>query len=478
MARILRYTAIGLGALVLVILLFINQGLAGIAASLYPGSSPYVFAGLLVLEAVAVLWFWRGVFGRQQHLRFAANPTPEQRQRFARELALRMRANPLLRDANLDPSAPDYMEQCLAVLRKKSDEEIRSTAERIFLATALAQNGRIDALIVFISLCRLVWRISGIYNQRPHPAEVTSLYWAVATSTFLALSFEELDISTEITVGFGEAFHAMAPATMTGGVPFVGTALQKFTASAIDGAANCFLALRAGIVTRNAFAYTLEDKEQPRRVNVYKEAGGILFEMSETLIAQFTKGLGECLWGLGRAAHHKTVQAGQNIAEGALRVGGNITNGAGKVASATLGAVQNTGGVILHAGQATGSAVKQAGGAVATAALKTGQVAEAALRTGQNLAGATLKTGQAVVDVAAKTGQTVAQTGKTVADAAVATGEAVAGTTVKTGKAVARATLNTGKSVAGIVLKTGRAVSAPFRGRRKNRKNTTGTHEK
>lgn len=362
MPKALKYAGLFLAVLTAVFLLACNQALAGLAAPLAPGAHFWVFLALLLVEAAGFVWLWRGIFGRRRHLAFDAADA-EGRGRMARELANRLRENTHLKAAGLtmDPADPLSTAACLALLREKADEETRRTAERIFLATTLSQNGRIDAIIVFVSLCRLVWRISAIYNQRPHPAEVVSLYWAVATSTFLAFSFEELDIATEVSVGFSEAFHAMAPATVTGGLPFVGAALQKFTASAIDGAANCFLALRAGIITRNAYAYALSAAERPGRGAVFKEAGAALLAMSHKLIEQFSKNLGDALWGLTRAAGNKTalatVQAGQAVVDGAVKAGAGLSSGMGKLAA-------NTGGIIRQAGQSVASGV--AGAAAAT----------------------------------------------------------------------------------------------------------------
>ncbi len=327
MPKLLKYAFAFLTVLFAVFLLALNHGAASFAASFAPAAFGWTHLALLLIELCAFFWLWRGMFGRRRHLVFNA-ATQEERDRFARELTARLRRNPHIKAAgyaSVNMDDPQGRQRCLTLLREKADAEIRRTAERIFLATALSQNGRIDALIVFVCLCRMVWRISGIYNQRPHPAEVLSLYWAVATSTFLAFSFEELDIATEVSTGFGEAFHAMAPATVAGGLPFVGAALQKFTASVMDGAANCFLTLRAGVIARNAYTYALEAKERPGRAAVFKEAGASLLEMSGRLIEQVTKGLGDALWGLTKAAGNKTAQAAMG--------------GVGKIASGVVSGV-------------------------------------------------------------------------------------------------------------------------------------------
>lgn len=314
-SRILRYALFAFAVLAALIVLFINRNLASLAELVYPGSLLWTHGVLLGIEAVAFFWFWRGIFGGRAHLLRADDDSPEGRKAFAGELARRLRANPHVKEGGIVPSGPDdteRLEKCLALLNKKADAEIEQNARRIFLATALSQNGKIDALIVFLSLCRLVWRISAIYNQRPDPREVVSLYWAVVSTTFLALTLEELDLTTEIGVGFGQALHAMAPAGLTASIPFAGRALHTVTASTIDGTANCYLALRAGIVTRNAYAYAFAEK-RPSRAAVFREAGALLLSMTTSMMDKVGGGVADALTGAVRSAQDKTVRASRGL---------------------------------------------------------------------------------------------------------------------------------------------------------------------
>jgi len=318
--RILKVMLIAMSVMAALMVLFINRNLAALAEWVYRGSEPWAHLVLLTIELVAFFWFWRGLFGGHKHLLLVGDASDEDRKRFAEELARRMRKNPLLREKGLIPenfsSDKDYLEASRDFLKARADKEIEQTARRVFLATALSQNGRLDALIVFVCLCRLVWRISSIYNQRPHPREITSLYWAVVTSTFLALSLEELDIATEVTIGFGEAFQAMLPAGVTASIPFAGKALQTITASTIDGAANCYLALRTGIIARNAYAYGARQEKRPSRAAVFREAGSMLYAMSGGMVERMAGTVADCFAGAARSAGSKTVQAGKFFVEG------------------------------------------------------------------------------------------------------------------------------------------------------------------
>jgi hypothetical protein len=324
------------------LILFVNRSLADLADWAWPGSAVWVHLGLMAVEALALLRFWLGLFGGRKHLLLMAEPTPAAERAFAEELARRMRDNPLVpqnAEGIPDVSDPARLNWCMAYLNRQADAEIRRNARRVFLATALSQNGRLDALIVFVTLCRMVWRIAALYNQRPHPREIMSLYRAVATSTFLALSLEELDIATEIGVGFGEAFHAMAPAGLTSSIPFAGRALHVVTKGAIDGAANCYLCLRAGIITRNAYAYRARQEKIPARAAVFKEAGAILLDMSATLIENLARSLAGALT-------KGTVRVGRDIAGGITH---GVTASAGMLASGAVSAVQSTGNGISKA---------------------------------------------------------------------------------------------------------------------------------
>ena len=367
--RILKYVFFALAVLAGLLIHFINGNLAALAEMLHPGSALWTHLALMAVEAVALVWFWRGLFRGRRHLLLVDGATPEEEQAFKDELTRRMRDNPHILEAGITPEGKDdpvYLERCLVHLKTKADEEIQQNARRIFLATALSQNGRLDALIVFVCLCRLIWRVSRIYNQQPHPREIAALYGAVVTTTFLALSFEELDITTEITVGFGEAFQAMAPAGLTASIPFAGKALQTFTSSTVDGAANCYLALRAGIIARNAYAYGADRQSRPSRAAVFREAGAQLLDMSHVLVDRLAGTLASNLAGVARFAGAKTMQAGKSLVDSVGRVGLGIAGHMGTAAEQDREPISP--GDVASVISGTGPCPDPAGGAPFTAA--------------------------------------------------------------------------------------------------------------
>lgn len=209
---------------------------------LAPGRGWLAFVALLSLEAVAVLWLGLSWFARKPRLVLRDDPSEAERRDFARELERRLKKNPHVRAAGIRATDGNFLEKALDVLDARAGEEIRSNAKRVFLGTALSRNGRLDALIVFISLARMVWRVSGIYNQRPSPAELWSVYSAVSSATFISFSIEALDIPRTITESMNELLPAVTPALAASSVPLMGPMMQQCTSAVIDGAAVAWLA--------------------------------------------------------------------------------------------------------------------------------------------------------------------------------------------------------------------------------------------
>lgn len=110
---------------------------------LAPGWGWLAFVSLLALETGAVLWLGLAWFARAPRLVLRDDPTEADRQAFARELERRLKKNPHVRAAGLRATDEHFLEKALDVLDARAGEEIRNSAKRVFLGTALSQNGRL-----------------------------------------------------------------------------------------------------------------------------------------------------------------------------------------------------------------------------------------------------------------------------------------------------------------------------------------------
>lgn len=428
---------------------------------LAPGWGWLAFVSLLALEAGAVLWLGLAWFARAPRLVLRDDPTEAERQAFARELERRLKKNPHVRAAGISATDENFLEKALDVLDARAGEEIRSNAKRVFLGTALSQNGRLDALIVFVSLARMVWRVSGIYNQRPTPAELWSVYSTVSSATFISFSIEALDIPRTITESMNELLPAVTPVMAASSVPLMGPMMQQCTSAVIDGAANCLLAIRAGVVTRSAFRFAALGREEARQQACVREAGTMLAEISRetvgAIVEAFRKQLvnlpasmgqkiSETVGTVADSALEKTRGAAQSVARGGTAVAEAVSSGAGAVigaGQAVAGAVSNGAGAMADAlGSGTSAVIHAVGDCAASAekaVLRGGSAVMGSVGSGAGAVADMVSSGTsavigAVSDGAASAGQAVARGGTAVvgavssgAGAVIGAGQAVAG---------------------------------------------------
>ena len=424
---------------------------------LAPGWGWLVFVSLLALETGAVLWLGLAWFARAPRLVLRDDPTEAERQAFAREL----KKNPHVRAAGISATDENFLEKALGVLDARAGEEIRSNAKRVFLGTALSQNGRLDALIVFVSLARMVWRVSGIYNQRPTPAELWSVYSTVSSATFISFSIEALDIPRTITESMNELLPAVTPVMAASSVPLMGPMMQQCTSAVIDGAANCLLAIRAGVVTRSAFRFAALGREEARQQACVREAGTMLAEISRetvgAIVEAFRKQLvnlpasmgqkiSETVGTVADSALEKTRGAAQSVARGGTAVAEAVSSGAGAVigaGQAVAGAVSNGAGAMADVlGSGTSAVIHAVGDCAASAekaVLRGGSAVMGSVGSGAGAVADMVSSGTsavigAVSDGAASAGQAVARGGTAVvgavssgAGAVIGAGQAVAG---------------------------------------------------
>jgi hypothetical protein len=158
-------------------------------------------------------------------------------------LRKRLSVNPHIEGHEL--SSRSGMEKALADLGRKCDEIIRNSAETVFVSTAISQSGRLDAIFLLIVNFRMIWRIAGVYSQRPALRDMINLYANVAGSAFAAGELDEAEIANQIEPILSSALSALSLS-----VPGVQAASSIVISSILTGAANAFLTLRVGIIAR------------------------------------------------------------------------------------------------------------------------------------------------------------------------------------------------------------------------------------
>lgn len=397
-------TAAGLLFMGLAVALLAQIDVAALRAAdaLYPGSGVWVCLGLVLAELAALLWLYLALFARPAKLVLRRDASAEEQQAFLAEMRRRLARNSHVRDAGLSRDAPDFMEQALAVLDARAEAEIRSSGKKVFLGTALAQNGRLDALIVFFALCRMVWRISAVYNQRPTPREILSVYSTVSSATFVAFSIDALNIPQTIADAMNELVPSVAPAMAASSVPFVGAAMHVFTASVIDGAANSLLAVRAGVITRRAYRYAMYGGEENLRSSTVRETGGILLDISQESVGAIVKALKKELQAL-------SLNSGRKFMDNAGRMTAGVTSAVADAAADAADLVSDSAQTVADCGRATVEAVMDG----------AQKMAETVRHSADALGTTARAAGSSVVEGAQTVGSAVRSGGRAVADTAV-----------------------------------------------------------
>lgn len=374
--------------------------LSDIAARFNPLLGEIVFWSGMGGFGLGLLWLLGAYFLRPKPLVLPENPTPEQIENHVRKLTAQMRSSSHLRSQDIAPE--EDAASLLARLDVEAMRETRRTASRIFLTTAVARNGRLDTLIVLILLARLVWKISALYNQRPHPREMVRLYINVAGTALAAGALED--------AGLEDHIHALlAPvlaASPMAAVPGISGAGSILTAALVDGSANALLALRVGIVTRNSLSPVLPGAAP--RPNPYREAAALLGQMSRGLVRKVMKAT---FSGFTSGVSGKARKAASAVRDGTKATVHGVT---GAVREGTKATVQG----VTDAARTVGDIATRTGCAVGTCTVETVRKSAAATVNGvegiaRTAGGIVSKTGSTVGTCVSGVGSVAALTGKT-----------------------------------------------------------------
>ncbi len=197
--------------------------------------------------------------------------------RFRERLAKRLRRNPHLSGRDMTAPSLEDIESALTQLDAKADELTRAAAKQVFLTTAVSQNGSLDAVVVLAAQSKLVLEIARVYYQRPTLRDMTYLYGNVAATAFLTSELEDVDLSEQI-----QPILASLLGSAAGAIPGLQTVTALLVNSVTTGAANAFLTLRVGVVTRQyCRAVARPERRGVRRTAVAQATrmlGGIVTE--------------------------------------------------------------------------------------------------------------------------------------------------------------------------------------------------------
>jgi hypothetical protein len=229
-----------------------------------------------------------------------------------RHLALirsRLSANPHLKSKALR-TLPD-LEAAIGTLNSEAEKIAVEWAKRVFLGTALSQNGVLDMLVILGAHMTMVRRIAGVFYQRPTPRDLLYLYSNVAGTAFLSYALEEVDLAEQI--------EPMVESAMGGltAIPVLGAMVTPLVSAIMDGAANAFLTLRIGLIaSQYCVPLTRLEKKPTRRLAAGRAAkllGGIVMEGTQTISRVITKAAGKKIVSAGSALADKTKQGLQSF---------------------------------------------------------------------------------------------------------------------------------------------------------------------
>ncbi|MGL1861065.1 MAG: hypothetical protein OCC46_00915 [Pseudodesulfovibrio sp.] len=328
-------------------------GLADFSARINPALAPWVFWILFLSVAGMLTYLATLAFMRPKPMMVYADPSNEDLANFKQELVRRLKKNRHLKESGVAVKTEADLETGLAALKETADEEILATARRVFVGTAVSQNGRLDTLVVLYLITRLTWRIAKLYNQRPHHRELINLYANIAATSFLAGSIEEFGIEEYIR----ELMGPLVGGSAIGAVPGAQAIASTITASVLTGSTNSLLALRCGVVARDYVSLNLDAKGAMRR-SATIEASKMFVSMSAETVTYVTKAL--------------------------------VKGSAGAVKSGTAKAVKGVGSTITGTADIVGSGAKSVGRGIKGTAQSVVHGVDTAKDVAKNVAGRTL----------------------------------------------------------------------------------------
>lgn len=235
------------------LIIMINQAaqLVQLAMSIHPVFGQILLAIFLLLGLAAVIGTLLLLARLDKPLPIPDTSDEEAYALYLSRLKQRLGKNKYLKSQNYvwDPSMSelDSINEALKRLDERSRALIKRHGSEVFLTTAISQNGSLDSLFVLVTIMKLVWQISMLYNQRPAIRDLTKLYANVFATVLLARQIDDIDLIADqlepiLTSLFGGTVGTIIP-----GISYVGSFIAD---SLMEGGLNTILTLRVGIVAQ------------------------------------------------------------------------------------------------------------------------------------------------------------------------------------------------------------------------------------
>lgn len=280
----------------------VNQtaGLVELAGRLHPVVGQVVLWTLLLVYAACIVVPVALLLRLPRALRPPGSEEDPAFPAYLERLGARLRRNPRLAGRRLE--SREDIEEALQVLGGDAEAVITGAANRVFISTAVSQNGALDTLFVFGVQSKLVWDVAHVYWQRPTLRDMAWLYGNVAATAFFAGQIEDADLSEQVQPLVSSVLGSAA-----GAVPGLQAVSTVFVTSVMSGAANAFLTLRVGIIARDSCGSLLRPERRSLRRTAFVRAASMLTaivvdgarKLSSALVKASGRKVGDTVSGLG-----------------------------------------------------------------------------------------------------------------------------------------------------------------------------------
>jgi len=263
--------AIALLIIILVVVFIVNQTIMVVtfADRVHPVFGSVVLGALAVIYGLCIIIPIYLLISMRPSLIPPESEAGPEFTRYLSEMARRLSRNRIL-GRRVAPLRDD-IESAFQALDEAANDTIKASAGRIFITTAISQNGKLDGIIVLAAQSKLVFDIARIYYQRPTIRDLVHLYANVAVMVFFAVEIEDIDLSEIVQPVLTGILGSAA-----GAIPGFQVASMILVSSVLSGSSNAFLTLRVGAIAKQYCRSLTEPSKRAVRRSATIEATKML----------------------------------------------------------------------------------------------------------------------------------------------------------------------------------------------------------